>query len=153
MSAMEKIKKIRYMTIGGREYDLLMEIRIDKEDLDKMFTEHPEKTLFWGRLRARENARLRRLEDELQELEKIRFRQFWELYDAKGVQFSDSLVWSEVRTENTVVEKRKEVRRAKAKSEALKSVCDAFEHRKSSLINLGAMYRKEREQISTRRRE
>ena len=108
--------------------------------------------LFWQRLKAKEAAHLRRLDDDLETIKQFRFKNYWELYESeRGISsFSDSLIWSEVHNDEQVAQARKEVRLARTKFEALRAVCDAMEHRKSSLINLGALQRRD-EELSIRR--
>jgi len=150
--SLKTLKKIRYLKIGKKEYDLLEIVGIDEDNLDIEFRDHPETVLFWFRLKAREAAHLRRLEDDLETVRRVRFKQYWELYESeRGTSsFSDSLIWAEVHNDDEVAKARKEVRLAKTKFEAVKAVCDAMEHRKSSLINLGALQRRD-EELSIRR--
>lgn len=149
---LDRVKNIRFITVKGKEYDLFDEIGITDE-LDVIFKEHSEKMLFWGRLLTVERGRQRKLEDELKHVEADMFTNYWDGLENTDRNFSDTLVWAYVNSCDDVSEKRKEVRLARKKVEDLKVVCDAFEHRRSSLMQLGALHRRESETLSTRRKD
>lgn len=147
------MKDIRFLRIGKKEYDVFEEVEIDEDNLDLAFKDHPGKVMFWTHLRAKQKAFLEKKEDEYEETRRMRFKQYWELYEEERGRnsFSDSLIWAEVGIDEKVAELRKEVRLARKRFDAVKAVCEALEHRKSSLINLGALRRNE-EDLSIRRR-
>ena len=151
-SPLRRVKDIASITIRGRTYDLDDELRINPDDLQTEFLDQPRKAAFWGALHRRELAVLREKEETAEMLKQRFFKEIWDALVADGSKPYDSYVWSLVYVEEMVANARKEVRERKAVVEALRNVVEAFEHRKSSLINLGASSRRENESLTIRKR-
>jgi len=151
-SPLRRVKDIASIVIRGRAYVLDDELRIDRDDLEAAFLEQPLKVAFWGGLHRRELALLREREEACESVRHLYFRQVWEELEARGAKPYDALVWSIVHNADEPARARKEVREQKRTVEALRNVVDALEHRKSSLINLGASSRRENEALTIRKR-
>jgi hypothetical protein len=145
---LKRVKDLASITVRGRDYDLAEELRIDPDDLQTAFLEQAEKYAFWARLHRRELAVLREKEEAAESTRQLYFRQVWEELENRGTKPYDALVWSIVYNADEPAEARREVRRLKRIVEDLRSVVDALEHRKSSLINLGASSRRENEVLT-----
>lgn len=152
MSLHKRLGNLASITVRGKKYDLNDEVMIDEDNLNEHYINQIEKVMAWGRLKASEHSRLRRLEDELDELTNLRFIQFRQLYEEEDRDFTDSLLRAEVASNEDVVKMRKEVRKARAKVDALAVICNVLEHRKSMLLQLGATNRRENDPISIRER-
>lgn len=152
---LERLKSVRFFEFKGRKYDLLEEVGIEEDKLDKIFMEHSERSAFWSVLRSNVRSKLRKLEDELKELEGEKFVAYWDYMVDQNRHFSDSYVRAHMNMDPTIVEKRKEVRIVQRTWEVLCAVCDAMEHRRSCLMQIGSRQRREHEYnegLSSRKR-
>lgn len=63
----------------GREADAIAEVAIPPDaDIHELLSEHHERVVLWGKARAKCQAVVRRLQDELDELRGLRFAQYWQ---------------------------------------------------------------------------
>ena len=143
-AAIKALSRIKSFRIAGVRINLRDELAVDAGNLSKEFEHQTERAGFWRYKRAVALRKLQRSESELEELEATRFIQYLNLYNQKGETYTDFLIKQEVRCDERVIEKREEVLIARNQFQILDAICVAFEHRKSSLISLGAEQRDER---------
>lgn len=143
MNELSIVPSLRYITIRKKKIDLRKALAIDPENIDLEFQHHTEKFLFWKRVKDREHDRVKRLENQLKELEGTIFVHYWQNLEDQSRQFSDTLVRSYVDQNEDILAKRKEIERSWKRANELRSICDAFEHRRGMLMQLGAHIRRE----------
>ena len=142
-SILSRVKGLSKIRVNGKTIDLSEELGIDADAMEEEFSDHQDKVIFWNRLKNRALRSLRVTEENVRVQESNRFIAYWDAFKEASREFSDGLVWAHVKTDVSVMAKRKEVRKAKLRYEDLRDICVAFEHRKSSLINVGKMQRDE----------
>lgn len=148
---------LRNVNASGESFDLIRELFIDPNDLNKAFVEHPTQFAFWAKV-ARDAKNeyedaLKRAKREERELRDVTYSRLYLFYKTKpdgGKKPTESEVDALVKTSAEYANHKSEVDalydaadELKAHYNVLQDALEAFKVRTESLINLGAQYRAE----------
>ena len=136
-----------------KEFDIVEELRIDPENLDDLFRNHSEQFAFWRLLYEQMKTRWRNAVDILQQQEDLYYIRYREDFRDKSEQYSDKTLMAFIRQTRELDISRKEVRDCEKDMEMVKAVVDAFEHRKTCIMQLGAKRRDDDRLLIRNRKE
>ncbi|WP_270364019.1 hypothetical protein [Bacillus paranthracis] len=135
--------------VGDKEhhFNAKEELIIDKFDINGGYIDQPGKYAWWGTLTevAREKMENAKAEMEQEEFHAdIRAR---EELDLDGIKITEGLVTRKVKCDREYKKKQSRYIKATKQFKLLDKIMKAFDHRMEALISLGAMVRKENDNV------
>jgi hypothetical protein len=148
--SVQLLKLMRFVSVqvptadGGVEkirVDIRKELSLSRDSLDEILSSHPQQAFFWNHARQAAISMVRKAEEDYESTIRRYYLSYRHKRTEERASFTDKSLESESFTNDVVTKSRSKLNALRDQLGILTSICDALEHRRSALIQMGGAKR------------
>ena len=148
--SVQLLKLMRYIAVqvptadGGVEkvrVDIRKELLLTRGSLDAILGSHPQQAFFWNHARQTTITMIRKAEEHYESTIRRYYLAYRHKATENGKSFTDKSLEAEAYTDDRVTTARSKLNALRDQLGILTSICDALEHRRTALIQMGGANR------------